>query len=52
MNPAFDTLRADTRRLRREQGAGREYLLHEDAENPLDTLLAEERRDRVRAVIS
>jgi RNA polymerase sigma-70 factor (ECF subfamily) len=52
MNLAFDTLRADTRRLRREEGAGREHLLHEDAENPLDTLLAEERRDRVRAVIS
>ena len=52
MNLAFDALRADTRRLRREEGAGRESLLHETPENPLNTLLAEERRDRVRAVIS
>ena len=52
MNLAFDALRADTRRLRREEGAGRENLMHDAPENPLNTLLAEERRDRVRAVIS
>ena len=52
MNLAFDALRADTRRLRREERTGREILLQENPENPLNTLLAEERRDRVRAVIS
>ena len=52
MNLAFDALRADTRRLRREERTSRESLLHESPENPLNTLLAEERRDRVRAVIS
>jgi RNA polymerase sigma-70 factor (ECF subfamily) len=52
MNLAFDALRADTRRLRREERTGRESLLHETPQNPLNTLLAEERRDRVRAIIS
>jgi RNA polymerase sigma-70 factor, ECF subfamily len=52
MNLAFDALRADSRRLRREEGAGRETLLNAPPQNPLNSLLAEERRDRVRAVLS
>jgi RNA polymerase sigma-70 factor, ECF subfamily len=52
MNLGLDALRADSRRLRREQCAGRESLMNEMLENPLNDLLAEERRDRVRAVIA
>ncbi|HWD98007.1 MAG TPA: sigma-70 family RNA polymerase sigma factor [Bryobacteraceae bacterium] len=52
MNLAFDALRADSRRVRREEGAGRETLLNAPPQNPLNSLLAEERRDRVRAVLS
>ena len=52
MNLGLDALRADSRRLRREERAGRENLMNETPENPLNDLLAEERRDRVRAVIA
>jgi RNA polymerase sigma factor (sigma-70 family) len=52
MNLGLDALRADSRRLRREDRAGRENLMNETPENPLNDLLAEERRDRVRAVIA
>jgi RNA polymerase sigma-70 factor, ECF subfamily len=52
MNLGLDALRADSRRLRREERAGRESLMNETLENPLNDLLAEERRDRVRAVIA
>jgi RNA polymerase sigma-70 factor (ECF subfamily) len=52
MNLGLDALRADSRRLRREERVGKESLMNENPENPLNGLLAEERRDRVRAVIS
>ncbi len=52
MNLGLDALRADSRRLLREERAGRENLMNEPLKNPLTDLLAEERRDRVRAVIA
>ncbi len=52
MNLGLDALRADSRRLRREERAGREKLMNDTVESPLNDLLAEERRDRVRAVIA
>lgn len=52
MNLGFDALRADSRRTRREQVAGREAYMNQAVNNPLNDLLVEERRDRVRAVIS
>jgi len=52
MNLGFDALRADSCRLRREERAGRETFMNDTLENPLNDLLAEERRDRVRAVIA
>ena len=52
MNLGLDALRADSRRVRREERAGRENPMNEMPENPLNDLLAEERRDRVRAVIA
>lgn len=52
MNLGFDALRANQRRLRREDRAGREALMKEAQESPLNDLLAEERRQRVRNVIA
>jgi RNA polymerase sigma-70 factor (ECF subfamily) len=52
MNLGFDALRSDSRRVRREERVSRENPMTETTENPLSDLLAEERRDRVRAVIA
>jgi RNA polymerase sigma-70 factor (ECF subfamily) len=52
MNLGFDALRANQRRLRREERAGREALMKESQESPLSDMLAEERRQRVRNVIA
>ncbi len=52
MNLGLDALRADSRRTRREERVTKENLMNETPENPLNDLLAEERRDRVRAVIA
>lgn len=52
LNLGLDTLRADSRRVRREQHVSRESYMNQSTENPLNGLLAEERRDRVRAVIA
>jgi RNA polymerase sigma factor (sigma-70 family) len=52
MNLGLDALRANQRRLRREDKAGREALLNESPESPLNDLLAQERRERVRNVIA
>ncbi len=52
MNLGFDALRANQRRLRREERAGKEALMKETQGGPLNDLLAEERRQRVRAVIA
>lgn len=51
MNLGFDALRAHSRRLRREERAGRESLGRGAPSSPLNDLLAEEERTRVRAVI-
>lgn len=52
MNLGLDALRANSRRVRREERAGREALRTERAGGPLEELLAEEQRGRVRAVIA
>ena len=52
LNLGLDALRANSRRVRREERAGREALRNEQAGGPLDELLAEEQRGRVRAVIA
>ncbi len=52
MNLGFDALRANQRRMRREDRAGREALMNESQPSPLNDLLAEERRRRVRNVIA
>jgi RNA polymerase sigma-70 factor (ECF subfamily) len=52
MNLGLDALRANNRRLRREDRAGREALMKETGNGPLNDLLAEERRERVRSVIA
>lgn len=52
MNLGLDALRANQRRLRREDVAGREALLNEKPDSPLNDLLAQERRERVRSVIA
>jgi RNA polymerase sigma-70 factor (ECF subfamily) len=52
MNLGFDALRANQRRQRREERAGREALMNEPQESPLHDLLADERRQRVRNVIA
>ena len=52
MNLGLDALRANNRRLRREDRAGREALMKETGNGPLNDLLAEERRERVRNVIA
>src|SRR5947209_11623747 len=52
MNLGLDALRANARRSRREDQAGREAL-HKDAqESPLHELMAEEERQRVRSVLA
>jgi RNA polymerase sigma-70 factor (ECF subfamily) len=52
VNLGLDAWRANSRRSRREERAHRERLPNETACNPLFELLAEEQRQRVRAVIS
>jgi RNA polymerase sigma-70 factor (ECF subfamily) len=50
-NAGFDALRAKSRRRRREAAAGWEGIHAAAAPSALDGLLAEERRERVRAVL-
>jgi RNA polymerase sigma factor (sigma-70 family) len=52
MNLGLDALRANARRLRREERAGKEALRNEEPGGPLQELLAQEQRERVRAVIA
>lgn len=52
MNLGLDALRCNSRRARREDVAGREVLRTEKAESPLNDLLAQEQRSRVRAVLT
>ncbi len=52
LNMGLDALRANSRRLRREQRAGKEALRGGQSASPLHELLAEEQRARVRAVIA
>jgi RNA polymerase sigma factor (sigma-70 family) len=52
LNLGLDALRANSRRVRREERAGREALRNEQPGGPLQELLAEEQRGRVRAVIA
>jgi RNA polymerase sigma-70 factor, ECF subfamily len=52
MNLGLDALRANSRRSRREDHAARDAFADQSAANPLYELLAEEQRERVRAVIS
>jgi DNA-directed RNA polymerase specialized sigma24 family protein len=52
MNLGLDALRANSRRLRREERAGKEALRNESSGGgPLHDLLVEEQRERVREVI-
>jgi RNA polymerase sigma-70 factor (ECF subfamily) len=51
-NAGFDALRVDARRRKREQAAGIEQLRSASAPNALDNLLAEERSQRVRAILA
>lgn len=51
MNLALDALRANSRRVRREEKAQREAAAAAPAGNPLYELLAEEQRERVRNVL-
>ena len=50
-NAGFDALRANSRRRKREEAAGREGLHLAASPSALDGMLAEERRARVRAVL-
>jgi RNA polymerase sigma-70 factor (ECF subfamily) len=52
MNLGLDALRSNARRVRREDQAGREALRQERPESPLQDLLAEEERVRVRNVLA
>ncbi len=52
MNLGLDALRANSRRTRREQQAHLDSLTRATPASPLYQLLADEQRDRVRAVIS
>jgi RNA polymerase sigma factor (sigma-70 family) len=52
MNLGLDAMRANQRRLRREDRAGRETFMNEKQDGPLNDLLAQERRERVRNVIA
>jgi len=51
-NLALDALRANSRRIRREEHAQRDATANPAAGNPLFHLLAEEQRERVRTVIA
>jgi RNA polymerase sigma-70 factor (ECF subfamily) len=51
-NLALDALRANSRRVRREENAQRDAQANPAAGNPLFHLLAEEQRERVRTVIA
>jgi len=52
MNLGLDALRATSRRLRREERAGKEALRAGHSPGPLQEILAEEQRERVRSVIA
>jgi RNA polymerase sigma factor (sigma-70 family) len=52
MNLGLDTLRANARRLRREERAGKEATRDDKSGGPLQELLVQEERERVRAVIA
>lgn len=52
MNLGLDALRANQRRLRREERAGREAQMNDNQDSPLNGLIAQERRERVRNVIA
>ena len=50
-NAGFDALRTNSRRRKREEAAGLEGIHAAAAPSALDAMLAEERRERVRAVL-
>ena len=52
MNLGLDALRTNARRVRREDQAGRDALRREAPDSPLQDLLAEEERGRVRNVLA
>ncbi len=52
LNLGLDTLRANTRRSRREERVGKEALRNQQLRGPRQDLLAEEQRQRVRNVIA
>ena len=52
MNLGLDALRTNSRRARREDRAGREAVRGETEASPLQGLLTEEQRVRVRAVLA
>jgi RNA polymerase sigma-70 factor (ECF subfamily) len=52
INLGLDAIRANTRRVRREERAQAENVAAQTAGNPLYELLAEEQRERVRAVMA
>jgi RNA polymerase sigma-70 factor (ECF subfamily) len=52
MNLALDALRANARRTRREGAAGPDLRRHDNAADALNTLLVEEQRQRVRAILA
>jgi RNA polymerase sigma-70 factor (ECF subfamily) len=52
MNLGLDALRANSRRMRREEQAHREEQARDTPGNPLYRLLADEQRERVRTVIA
>jgi RNA polymerase sigma factor (sigma-70 family) len=52
MNLGLDALRSNSRRLRREELAGKEAIRSGGGGGPLHELLAEEKRERVRLVIA
>ena len=51
-NLGLDALRSNARRSRREEQAGRQALLNTTSGSPLQELLAEEERRRVRAIVA
>ncbi|HLH18549.1 MAG TPA: sigma-70 family RNA polymerase sigma factor [Bryobacteraceae bacterium] len=52
LNAGLDALRSNTRRRRREEAAGAESLRTASGPTALDSLLAEERRERVRGILA
>jgi RNA polymerase sigma-70 factor (ECF subfamily) len=52
MNLGLDTLRANSRRVRREERVGQQAARNEGSGGPLQDLLVDEQRRRVRAVIA